>query len=83
MYILQFFDAVDGIHLSTSSFCHRFREGFTGVYVLKPLEGKSPLAKQYTDTRQDALAEDLPGSGGQLVSEPDNRSAVTTTLHTS
>ncbi|KAL7374088.1 hypothetical protein ABVT39_021647 [Epinephelus coioides] len=57
-----FFDEVDRIHPSTSSFCHRFKEGFAGVLpnVLKLAEGKSPLAKQYTDARRDALAEDLP-----------------------
>lgn len=62
--ILQVFDEVDRIHPSTHSFCHRFRESFATVLpnVLKLAEGKSLLAKQYTDARQDALAEDLPGS---------------------
>lgn len=57
------FDEVDRIHPSRSSFCQRFREGFSGVLpnVLKLAEGKSPLAKKYIDARQDALAEDLPG----------------------
>lgn len=84
MYILQFFDEVDRIHPSTSSFCHRFKEGFARILpdVLKLAEGKSPLAKQYTDARRDALAEDLPGSDSHLANEPDSRSAVITTLHT-
>ncbi|KAF7688560.1 hypothetical protein HF521_013367 [Silurus meridionalis] len=58
-----FFDEIDRIHPSPSSFCHRFREGFARVLpnVLKLATAKSPLAKQYTETRQDALAEDLPG----------------------
>ncbi|XP_060716644.1 uncharacterized protein LOC132839597 [Tachysurus vachellii] len=58
-----FFDEIDQIHPSPSSFCHRFREGFARVLpnVLKLATAKSPLAKQYTETRQDALAEDLPG----------------------
>lgn len=62
--ILQVFDEVDQIHPSTHSFCHRFREGFATVLpnVLKLAEGKTPLAKQCTDARKDALAEDLPGS---------------------
>ncbi|XP_030292943.1 sterile alpha motif domain-containing protein 3 isoform X2 [Sparus aurata] len=57
------FDEVDRIHPSTHGFCHRFREGFATVLpnVLKLAEGKSLLAKQYTDARQDALADDLPG----------------------
>ncbi|GAA6072918.1 uncharacterized protein LOC121180247 isoform X3 [Tachysurus ichikawai] len=39
------------------------REGFARVLpnVLKLATAKSPLAKQYIETRQDALAEDLPG----------------------
>ncbi|KAK2863770.1 hypothetical protein Q7C36_002924 [Tachysurus vachellii] len=58
-----FFDEIDRIHPSPSSFCHRFREGFARVLpnVLKLATAKSPLAKEYTETRQDALAEDLPG----------------------
>lgn len=61
MYILQFFDEVDQNHPSISSFCRRFREGFASVLpnVLNLAEGKSPVAKQYTDARQDVLAEDL------------------------
>lgn len=35
--------------------------------VLKLAEGKSPLAKLYTDARRDALAEDLAGSDSHLV----------------
>ncbi|KAF7688742.1 hypothetical protein HF521_013549 [Silurus meridionalis] len=57
-----FFDQIYRIHPSPRSFCHRFREDFARVLpnVLKLATAKSPLAKQYTETRQDALAEDLP-----------------------
>ncbi|XP_060717823.1 uncharacterized protein LOC132840294 isoform X2 [Tachysurus vachellii] len=57
-----FFDEIDRIHPSPSSFCHRFRDGFARVLsnMLKLATAKSPLAKQYTETRQDAMAEDLP-----------------------
>lgn len=50
-------------------FCRCFREGFATVLqnVLKLAEGKSPLAKQYTDAKQDAVAEDLPGSERDLI----------------
>lgn len=56
-------DEVDRIHPSTNGFCQRFREGFASVLlnVLKLAQGKSPLAKLYTDAREDALSEDLPG----------------------
>ncbi|KAF7709134.1 uncharacterized protein LOC124383284 isoform X1 [Silurus meridionalis] len=53
-----FFDEIDRIHPSPSSFCHRFREGFARVL---PNVLKLATAKQYTETRQNALAEDLPG----------------------
>ncbi|XDV17636.1 hypothetical protein PO909_023468 [Leuciscus waleckii] len=59
-----FFDEVDRIHPSPNSFCHRFREGFASVLpnVLKLARTKSILAvQQYTEARQDALAEDIPG----------------------
>ncbi|XP_040913813.1 uncharacterized protein LOC121194815 isoform X1 [Toxotes jaculatrix] len=58
-----FFDEVDRIHPSTNGFYHRFKEGFASVLpnVLKIAQGRSSLAKQYTDARQDSLAEDLPG----------------------
>ncbi|KAJ8346572.1 hypothetical protein SKAU_G00279730 [Synaphobranchus kaupii] len=58
-----FFEEVNRLHPSTSSFCHRFREGFASVMpnVLELAEGKTPLSKQYIDARQDALDEDLPG----------------------
>ncbi|XP_056608379.1 sterile alpha motif domain-containing protein 3-like isoform X1 [Triplophysa dalaica] len=57
------FNEVDQIHPSTSSFCARFRDCFTAVLpnVLKLAKGQSHLTKHYTDARQDALAEDLPG----------------------
>ncbi|KAI7814748.1 hypothetical protein IRJ41_024005 [Triplophysa rosa] len=57
------FDEVDRIHPSTSSFCHRFRECFTTVLpnVLNLAKGKSHLTQYYTDARQEAMAEDLPG----------------------
>lgn len=38
--------------------------------MLKLAMAKSPLAKQCTETRQDALAEDLPGS--HLANKPQN-----------
>jgi len=73
VYILQFFDEVDRMY-STSSFCHRFREGFASVLpnVLKLAKIKTPLAKEYTEARQDALAEDIPGRDRSLASEPHN-----------
>lgn len=57
------FEEVDRIHPSTSSFCHRFREGMSGVLsnVLKLAEGKSPFMEAYSLVRRDSLAEDLPG----------------------
>ncbi|KAG1925400.1 hypothetical protein F2P79_025572 [Pimephales promelas] len=57
-----FFDEVDRMYPSTSSFCHRFREGFASVLpnVLKLAKIKTPLAKEYTKARQDAPAEDIP-----------------------
>ncbi|GAA6072917.1 uncharacterized protein LOC121180247 isoform X1 [Tachysurus ichikawai] len=55
--VAYFFDEIDRIHPTES------REGFARVLpnVLKLATAKSPLAKQYIETRQDALAEDLPG----------------------
>ena len=43
--------------------------GFASVLtnVLQLDKGKSPIAEQYNETRQDALAEDLPGSDGHLA----------------
>lgn len=51
------FDEVDQIHPSA----HSFRKGFATVLpnLLKLAEGKSLLAKPYTDARQDAPAEDV------------------------
>uniref|UniRef100_A0AAV2MIG2 Uncharacterized protein n=1 Tax=Knipowitschia caucasica TaxID=637954 RepID=A0AAV2MIG2_KNICA len=56
-------DEVDRIHPTVVAFCDRFREGFVGVLpnILKLAQGKSTVAKQYTDVRHDALVEDLPG----------------------
>lgn len=78
MCFLQLFNEVDQIHPSTSSFCARFRDCFTAVLpnVLKLAKGQSHLTKHYTDARQDALAEDLPGSNSHISSEPDNTLVV-------
>lgn len=74
----SFFDEIEQIHPTTSNFYHLFREDFAGFLpnVLKLAEGKLPLAKKYTDARQNELAEYLPGSDSHLSNKPDNRSAV-------
>ncbi|CAL8293022.1 unnamed protein product [Arctogadus glacialis] len=63
MCVLQLFNEVDRIHRSQKGFSDRFRGGFASVLtnVLQLAKGKSPIAKQYNEARQDALAEDLPG----------------------
>ncbi len=80
MYFFKFFGEVDQIHPFTSSFCHCFRNSFASVLpnVLKLEEGKSPLAKQCTDARQDAMAEDLPGSGSSFDNVCDSWCATIT-----
>ena len=69
MCVLQLFNEVDRIHRSQKGFSDRFRGGFASVLtnVLQLAKGKSPIAKQYNEARQDALAEDLPGSHGHLA----------------
>ncbi len=43
--------------------CRRWKEGFTHIVpkVIKLVEGKSTLAKMYSEAREELLAEDLPG----------------------
>ncbi|KAF1387365.1 hypothetical protein PFLUV_G00104680 [Perca fluviatilis] len=55
-------DEVDRIHPSTVNLYRRWKEGFTGIVpkVVKLVQGKSPLAKMYTEAREEMLTEDLP-----------------------
>lgn len=56
-YNLQFFYKVDRISI---------------LHQAAFAKAKSPIAKQYTETRQDTLAEDRPGRDSHLASEPHN-----------
>ncbi|KAJ4934753.1 hypothetical protein JOQ06_007535 [Pogonophryne albipinna] len=53
---------VDRIQPSAVNLCRRWKEGFTGIVpkVVKLAHGKSPLAKIYSEAREEMLAEDLP-----------------------
>ena len=62
--LFQLCDEVDRIHPYTVNVYRRWKEGFTGIVpkVVKLVQGKSPLAKMYTEAREEMLTEDLPGS---------------------
>lgn len=55
-------EEVDRIHPSAVNLCRRWKEGFTPIVpkVIKLVEGKSTLAKMYSEAREELLAEDLP-----------------------
>ncbi|XP_028258482.1 uncharacterized protein LOC114433896 [Parambassis ranga] len=55
-------EEVDRIHPSAVNLCHRLKEGFTCIVpkVIKLVEGKSTLAKIYSELREELLAEQLP-----------------------
>ncbi|KAJ4942412.1 hypothetical protein JOQ06_012278 [Pogonophryne albipinna] len=55
-------DEVDRIQPSAVNLCRRWKEGFTGIVpkVVKLAHGKSPLAKMYSEAREEMLAENLP-----------------------
>lgn len=59
----QLCDEVDRMHPDAVNLCRRFTEGFATIVpkVVKLAQGKSPLAKIYTEVREEMLAEDLQG----------------------
>ena len=64
---LQLLEEVGRIH-STASIS--FTDGFNQIVpkVLALAQGKSPLAKQYLEAREEVLTEDLPGTYKKLMS---------------
>ncbi|XP_028251818.1 uncharacterized protein LOC114427801 [Parambassis ranga] len=60
--VSELWEEVDRIHPSAVNLCHRLKEGFTCIVpkVIKLVEGKSTLAKIYSELREELLAEQLP-----------------------
>nr|XP_033490759.1 sterile alpha motif domain-containing protein 3-like isoform X2 [Epinephelus lanceolatus] len=62
-FVSGLWEEVNRLHPSSVELCRRWREGFTGIVpkVMKLVGERSPLAKMYSEAREELLAEELPG----------------------